>query len=252
MTPDIRLSPDSAKDPYSQLLALDQNRDPNIISEVAVQFGRNRYPGILPNEPTRFKILEEPKFYFNANWVLKGHAIACQGPLPKEIDHFWKMVSHSEVQAIVMLTNLVEGQRTKCSEYWKKMKFVEEKLFENGTEVIVKRTIVSNDAKTFTQYHLQNWPDNGIVSAETLAELVRLVAQEKGKLLVHCSAGIGRTGTFLAAYEAYRQGQTEIFPIAAELRNPLLGRVGLIQSRDQYLLASKTAQKLLLNQNNSL
>jgi len=226
-----------------QYAKLQQNLDPALFVEAQKHRNRNRYCDVLPNEPTRFKIEGEPSFYFNANWVLNGHAIACQGPMIHEIEEFWKKVDHADIQTIVMLTNPIEGYRDKCSEYWKEKSSAEEKVFENGNECIVKRKIDLN-GKTIVQYHLQNWPDHGTVSPNTLAELVKLAKNEKGKILAHCSAGIGRTGTFFAAYEAHRQKTASIFPIAADLRNPQKGRVGMIQTREQYHLAYQTAQIL--------
>lgn len=237
----------SAENQYLQLTQLHRNLDPNLFIKASKQIGRNRYGDVLPNEPTRFKIANDPDFYFNANWVLNEHAIACQGPLLNEIDEFWKMVWHSDVRTIVMLTNPTEGSKDKCSKYWESKEFSEEKIFQNGNEAIVKRTIQISkmfQTKTIVQYHLQNWPDHGTVTPGTLSALVSLVAQEEGKILAHCSAGIGRTGTFLAAYEAFRRGAKEIFSIASDLRDPLKGRVGMIQSIEQYLLALQTAQEL--------
>lgn len=235
----------SLDEQYAKLVQLQQNLDPNLFWEAQKHESRNRYRDVLPNDPTRFKIEGEPSFYFNANWVLNGHAIACQGPMGHEIEEFWKMVDHGNIQTIVMLTNPIEGLRDKCSEYWKTRPFTEEKVFENESELIVRRKIDLN-GKTITQYHLQNWPDHGTVSSKTLAELVKLTKNEEGKILAHCSAGIGRTGTFFAAFEAYRQGTSTIFPIAADLRDPQKGRVGMIQTLQQYHLAHQTARQLML------
>ncbi|MBS0629004.1 MAG: tyrosine-protein phosphatase [Verrucomicrobia bacterium] len=233
---------------FERLTQLHQNLDPTLFAEPQKHRDRNRYSDILPNEPTRFKIADDPSFYFNANWVLKNRAIACQGPLGNEKEEFWKMVAHGEVETIVMLTNPMEGYREKCTEYWKSRRYTERKIFENGTEAIVERKIQVN-SKTIVQYHLQNWPDHSTVSPETLAELVKLVSDREGNLLVHCSAGIGRTGTFLAALEAHRQKTDKIFSIAADLRDPYKGRVGMIQTPEQYHLALKTAELLTQHSN---
>lgn len=227
-----------------QYAKLQKKVDPNLFLEAQKHKSRNRYGDVLPNEPTRFKIEGEPSFYFNANWVLDGHALASQGPMGHEIEEFWKMVDHGNIQTIVMLTNPIEGLRDKCSEYWKGRPFTEEKVFENGNELIVKRKIDLN-GKTIVQYHLQNWPDHGTVSSKTLAELVKLTKNEEGKILAHCSAGIGRTGTFFAVYEAYRQKTGSIYPIVANLRDPQKGRVGMIQTKQQYHLAHQTARQLM-------
>ncbi len=197
---------------------------------------------------------DDPKFYFNANWVLGGKAIASQGPLKTEIEEFWEMLWHSDIKTIVMLANPIENGRDKCAEYWKasskSQTISEETVFTEGAVQIVKRTIQvskGRQTKSVVQYHLQNWPDFGVVSPAVLAQLVKVVSQEsEGKpILAHCSAGVGRTGTFLAAYEAFHQKVDQIFTIASSLRNPNTGRVGMIQTAEQYGLAKKTAKLLL-------
>ena len=223
--------------------------------------GRNRFSNILPNEPTRFKLDHDPNFYFNANWVLNKTAIACQGPLENEIDEFWQMAWHADVESIVMLANPIEVGRNKCSEYWKAGFFSsvsknigvscksEKIIFEKENVKIVERAIElkkGNERRTITQYHLQNWPDFGVVKPEVLAQLIKTISSKKGNkpLIVHCSAGVGRTGTFLAAFQAFKEKTNSIFPIVSNLRNPHKGRVGLIQTAEQYALARDTATLL--------
>lgn len=235
-----------AKDEYRTIVAA-ENVNPKIFEEALKRPDRNRYLNILPNKKTQVKIEEDPDFYFNANWILEKRAIACQGPLEKEIDEFWKMVWHADVRTIVMLTNTVEDGKRKCSDYWKIYKDrVKETVFENGEEKIVKRTITitrEGETRTVVQYHLQNWPDFNTVAPETLEKLIELVAQEKGIVLGHCSAGVGRTGTFFAAYEAFTKQTDQLQKIAKELRHSETGRVGMIQTVLQYRLALQVAKK---------
>jgi len=245
----LRASPatETSKVEHSKLVKLDENLDPSLFAEAVSQAGRNRWPNILPNEPTRFKSAKDPTFYFNANWILEGQAIACQGPLPKEINDFWRMVWEADVQTIVMLANRVEKGANKCSKYWKGFKCTKKTIISYGNEKIVKRKITvtrGNETRIIVQYHLKNWPDFGAVKPETLGELVTLVAKRKGKILGHCSAGVGRTGTFFAAYEAFRRKTRAIYPIVLALRNPMTGRVGMVQTPEQYRLVLKTAELL--------
>ena len=233
---------------YSKILKQGENLDPQLFLKARENMARNRYANVLPNEPTRFTIEKEENFYFNANWVLGGRAIACQGPMSEEIDEFWKMVWHADVRTVVMLTNRLEQGKNKCSHYWKLLPCKEEKIFEKGNELIVKREIEVTrglETRTVVQYHLQNWPDFGVVAPETLAKLVELVSQRDGKFLAHCSAGLGRSGAFLAVSEAYRQKTSDIVEIVSDLRNPNTGRVGMIQTLPQYHLALKTAKLLV-------
>lgn len=243
----------SLKEAYDELVQESQNQDPNFTPETRNQIGRNRYSDVLPNEATRFTI-PGTQFYFNANWVFDQTAIACQGPLQKEIDQFWEMVWHADVLTIVMVANPIEAGKRKCSMYWKDKPCSEEVIFQNEEHSIVKRTIEltkGEEKRTIIQYQLVNWSDKGVISPELLAELVKLVSKEQGKILVHCSAGIGRTGTFFAAYGALMQGTDQIFDIVRNLRHPLKGRVGMVQTLEQYELAQQTAQ-LLLNKSISI
>jgi protein tyrosine phosphatase len=245
----LRASPatEISKVEHSNLLKLDENLDPNLFIEALKHERRNRFPNILPNGPTRFKIEADPTFYFNANWVLEGRAIACQGPLPWEIDEFWRMAWEANVNTVVMLANPIEKGAHKCCKYWKKFKHTKKTIVSYGKERIVKRKIEvirGNETRIFVQYHLKNWPDFKTVLPQTLGELVTLVAKRGGRILAHCSAGVGRTGTFLAAFEAFRKRTTAIYPIVLALRNPMTGRVGSVQTPDQYRLVLKTAELL--------
>ena len=227
---------------FNILEAHDEPEDPSHYRVARENAYRNRYSNVLPNEPTRVQFGEEG--YFNANWVLGKKAIACQGPISTEIKEFWEMVDETGVETIVSLANIIESGRPKCSDFWSAYQTREETLFVNGNEKIVRRECQSPKGKTIVQYHLQNWPDHGVVDPETLAELVRIVSKREGKMLVHCSAGIGRTGTFLSTYEAFQTKSWNIFRIAKALRSPWTGRVGMIQASKQYILAHNTLQEL--------
>ncbi|MDN3507092.1 MAG: protein-tyrosine phosphatase family protein [Simkaniaceae bacterium] len=252
------IGPGTPAEEYRKLCRLDAWH-PSLFTEAQKHPHRNRFSDVLPNESTRFKLASDPNFYFNANWVLDKQAIACQGPLETEINQFWQMVWHADVKTIAMLANPVELGRNKCSEYWKSsfssrlfaalsvQCISETTVFEKDKVKIVERTIRLTKAgktKEVTQYHLQNWPDFGVVEPEALAKLVTLIDSKQAPFLAHCNAGIGRTGTFLAAYQAYKQKTSQIYNIAAALRNPQKGRMGMIQTAEQYALARETAQLL--------
>lgn len=208
---------------------------------------RNRYFDILPNEPTRFKF-KDKETYFNANIVLNGSAIAAQGPEERELKEFWTMIKEFDATAIVALANPIERGEEKCANYWGITR--ENKVYTNGNENIVKR-VIRFQGENVVQYHLQNWPDHGVVKVETLAKLIELFYEEnKGPFIVHCSAGIGRTGTFCAVYEAYRQIQEgkknpNIKEIVTNLRHPEKGRTGMVQTEKQYNLIYQTVDYLL-------
>lgn len=236
---------------YQKLVQLHETLDPKLFLVAQENMNRNRFSNILPNEPTRFKLNHDPSFYFNANWVMGGKALASQGPLPGEINEFCKMVWNGNIDTIVMLANPVEQGRPKCSEYWKTGTISEAIVYkEDGVQICERKFCIKRgeEKRIITQYHLQNWPDFGVVSPSILAKLVQLVSKKEGggPLLAHCSAGVGRTGTFLAAYQAYQEKNGNLFRIAADLRDPEKGRVGMIQTPEQYALA-KDAIALLIH-----
>lgn len=174
------------------------------------------------------------------------------------------MVWHASAPAIVMLINLEErdqqGER-KCSCYWP----TEEPLqFENGaftvssvlTEanaLVVKRTFLlerNGAQKTIVQYHVNHWPDQQVIDKKDLAALVLEVDRIRtpsSPILAHCSAGLGRTGTFLAALEAFDRlkrrtaSPTLVFDIVAAMRRD---RHYMVQTPQQYVLIHDTLELL--------
>ena len=94
--------------------------EPSSTAQLAQNRGKNRYMNVLPNESTRVR-LNQPNDFINANRVnyQNGRSyIATQAPLPGTKEDFWLMVWQERVSLIVMLTNLVEGGKTKSDHYW--------------------------------------------------------------------------------------------------------------------------------------
>lgn len=212
--------------------------------KVALRFKHlNRYSNVLPNEPTRVKF-HRKSIYVNANWMLDGTAIASQGPKDDDLQNFFYMLRKRSVEIVVSLTNPIEEKKSKCFDYWSGYKG--KVLYENGEERIVKREIPIPVSNPITHFHLENWPDSKVVKPETLAFLVQKVHEaSKGKIcLAHCSAGLGRTGTFLATLDAVRKESRDVFEIAKAIRHPETGRVNSIQNAKQYGLIYETLDLL--------
>ncbi|KAG7244495.1 hypothetical protein INR49_030147 [Caranx melampygus] len=212
---------------------------------------KNRYKTILPNTHSRviLKSLDEDDFlmtYINANY-LKGYGgvehayIATQGPTVNTVGDFWRMVWQEKSPIIVMITNL-EEKNEKCAEYWP-----EDTVTHEGIEITVVTVTQEDDYSlrvfTLKQYWYTSWPDQKTPDkAPPLLELVQEVerAREKappstGPIIVHCSAGIGRTGCFIATSILCKQLRTEgvvdILRTTCQLR---LDRGGMIQTCEQY------------------
>lgn len=102
------------------------------------------------------------------------------------------------------LANPIENGRIKGTDYWSNCVRQTKQIFSSGPVYIVERILRLPNGHEVTQYYLENWPDHGVVGPEVLAKLVQSVGAAEGPILVHCSAGIGRTGTFLATWEAFQ------------------------------------------------
>lgn len=232
---------------------------------------RNRYSDILPNEATRFMILDEPSFYFNANWVLGGKAIACQGPKKDEIEHFWTMAWESDASSIFMVTDLIQPSGEKCSRYWPEegsiqfdktnmtvAKQPEKTLFRDGNIELVETPLLltkGGKQKVISHYQLRNWPDHGVISVQQLTRLVDILdnkALGDERFIVHCSAGIGRTGVLLAVYKGLqrikegRNDYNQLEDILSELRKE---RSHMVQTFEQERLVHQTILHLASRSN---
>ncbi|XP_033940150.1 tyrosine-protein phosphatase non-receptor type 5 [Pseudochaenichthys georgianus] len=223
---------------------------------------KNRYKTILPNTHSRviLKSQDEDDFlstYINANY-LKGYGdeddecsyIATQGPTVNTVGDFWRMVWQERCPIIVMITNL-EEKNEKCAEYWP-----EDTVTHEGIEITVVTVTQEDDysLRVFTlkcegeerslqQYWYTSWPDQKTPDkAPPLLELVQEVERAReeappssGPIIVHCSAGIGRTGCFIATSILCKQlrteGSVDILRTTCQLR---LDRGGMIQTGEQY------------------
>jgi protein tyrosine phosphatase len=177
----------------------------------------NRYVDILPFDHSLVE-LHNPPGYINASHLSSignfNQYIATQGPLPGTLFQFWQLVWEYEITVILMLTAETENGRIKCHRYWPKNKSVEFHEF-NGVKIsvkcvneefvlgnsTVKRTLIARkdkDERIIIQIQFMEWPDHKAVCAKVILDLISFVEEHSsGKpLLVHCSAGVGRTGTF--------------------------------------------------------
>ncbi|XP_052550018.1 tyrosine-protein phosphatase non-receptor type 5 isoform X1 [Tympanuchus pallidicinctus] len=221
---------------------------------------KNRYKTILPNPHSRVCLTsadqDDPlSSYINANYI-RGYGgeekvyIATQGPIVNTVSDFWRMVWQERSPIIVMITN-IEEMNEKCTEYWP-----EEQITYEGIEIIVNQVIQADDyrlrlitlkkgeeVRNLKHYWYTSWPDQKTPDqAPPLLQLVLEVeeamqnAEEKNApVIVHCSAGIGRTGCFIATSVCCKQlkseGIVDILRTTCQLR---LDRGGMIQTCEQY------------------
>ncbi|NXK07659.1 PTN3 phosphatase, partial [Herpetotheres cachinnans] len=189
-------------------------------AKVPQNMDKNRYKDVLPYDATRI-ILQGDEDYINANYVnmeipsvgIVNRYIATQGPLPHTCAHFWQVVWDHKLSLIIMLTTLTERGRTKCHQYWPDPPDVMEYgsfrvrcHSEDCTIAYVVREMVITNVETEQQHtvtHLQYvaWPDHGVPDDSMdfleFVTCMRPKRVENEPVLVHCSAGIGRTGVLV-------------------------------------------------------
>nr|XP_047912739.1 receptor-type tyrosine-protein phosphatase mu-like [Anser cygnoides] len=220
--------------------------------------GKNRYKCIIPYDHCRVVLqpsADTGNDYINASYVDSYRSprffIAAQGPLPGTVVDFWQMVWQEKTSVIVMLTGLVEQNKTKCEQYWPEQEQVygDFTVTLNNTRTttgLVTRIFCLQKAgcplpRVVEQFHYQQWPDHGV--PRNPAQLLYLVEKVNnreseapaGPVLVHCSAGIGRTGTFIAMdfllKMAKAEGKVDVFHCVQKLREQ---RVSMVQTKEQY------------------
>ncbi|XP_051627597.1 receptor-type tyrosine-protein phosphatase V-like isoform X2 [Manacus candei] len=232
-------------------------------AELPANISKNRYAHVLPYDHSRVKLSqlgEDPHSdYINANFMpgytSQQEFIATQGPLKKTIEDFWRLVWEQNVCNIIMLTVCMENGRVLCDHYWPS----ESTPVSYGQVQVHLLTQSSSEEWTMREFklwheglraercvshlHYTAWPDHGIpestTSIMTFRELVREHIQstrDAGPTLVHCSAGVGRTGTFIALDRLLQQMKQEkmvdIFGVVYTLR---MNRYQMIQTLSQYI-----------------
>ena len=200
--------------------------------------------------------------YINANFIDGYHKsrafIGTQGPLPGTFDCFWRMIWEQRVAIIVMITNLVERGRRKCDMYWPKagteiygviqVRLVHEEVTAMYTvrtfgirHLKLKKKKQMAIEKMVYQYHYTNWPDHGTPEhALPVLNFVKKSAAanppEAGPIVVHCSAGVGRTGTYIVLDAMLRQIQHKgVLNVFGFLRHIRQQRNFLVQTEEQYI-----------------
>lgn len=240
---------------------------------------KNRYNNVIPIENTRVKI--NTNQYINANYVeYKDHKyIATQAPMNNTINDFWTMIWENNTEIIVMLCNLYEGSKQKCSKYWPSDENEKEygkiivkltQLIECDNNVIirvfdVKEKVENNivnsllsdylSTRTVYQIHYRTWPDFGV--PENKNDFLNLINVYKdyqskktlnGYDVIHCSAGIGRTGCFICMDIAIdNEEETNTLNIVKHIRNY---RKGFIQHQNQYTFVYELIKDLNESRNN--
>jgi len=226
-----------------------------------------------PSDPARFEYL------------------ATQGPVEETTNDFWAMVCEQEVTAVVMLCDLVEDMIPKCARYFP---FARGERFETcdfvvtavhvdeafcpGLEHRVLEVELKGQGgaisggggsggaagkkkkKSVDHFRYSDWPDHGVPDTHgAMVEMSRVIRtyHPRSKVVVHCSAGIGRTGTFclidiilrrVAALQPSSGGEASAWVDPLEvLRELRASRLGMVQTIEQFVFALQTIRKALAN-----
>uniref|UniRef100_A0A8C6NAY9 protein-tyrosine-phosphatase n=1 Tax=Melopsittacus undulatus TaxID=13146 RepID=A0A8C6NAY9_MELUD len=207
--------------------------------------GKNRYNNILPY------------IFF---------CLSTQGPLPGTKDEFWKMAWEQNVHNIVMVTQCVEKGRVKCDHYWpldQDSLYYGDLIVEMLSESVLPEWTIRefkicseeqlDSTRLIRHFHYTVWPDHGVPeTTQSLIQFVRTVRDyinrtpDTGPTIVHCSAGVGRTGTFIALDRILQQlDSKDTVDIYAAVHDLRLHRVHMVQTECQYVYLHQCVRDVL-------
>ncbi|XP_057708831.1 receptor-type tyrosine-protein phosphatase-like N isoform X2 [Corythoichthys intestinalis] len=226
---------------------------------------KNRQAESLPYDHSRVKLKRElnhrKQDYINASFIFDHDPrqpayIATQGPLPQTVADFWQMVWENGCTVIVMMSALAEDGQKQSERYWPdegsslyhiyEVNLVSEHIWCKDFLVrsFYLKNVQTQETRTLTQFHLLSWPADGIpTSTRPLLDFRRKVNKcYRGRscpIIVHCSDGTGRTGTYILidmVLNRMAKGVKEI-DIAATLEHIRDQRPGLVSTKDQFEFA---------------
>lgn len=234
---------------------------------------KNRYRDISPYDQTRVILKEQNTSggdYINANYVnmeipgsgIVNRYIAAQGPLPKTCTDFWQMVWEQHSSLVVMLTTKVEKGRVKCHQYWPEMyETMDYGLLqitcvkEEETPSFAFREFNLTHVETSEERHISHmqyiaWPDHNVPDdpADFLEFVLKVRQRRMGMVeptIVHCSAGIGRTGVLITMETAMCliEANQPVYPLSI-VRQMRDQRAMLIQTATQYKFVCEAILKV--------
>uniref|UniRef100_A0A3B3SMK6 Receptor-type tyrosine-protein phosphatase kappa n=1 Tax=Paramormyrops kingsleyae TaxID=1676925 RepID=A0A3B3SMK6_9TELE len=209
---------------------------------------KNRYGNIIACKYPVWSVISSNKVANSCTSMGTRNGVS---PVHETVYDFWRMIWQEQSACIVMVTNLVEVGRVKCYKYWPddaevygdfKVTFVEvEPLAEYVVRTFTLERRGFNELREVKQFHFTGWPDHGVpYHATGLLSFIRRVKMSNppsaGPIVVHCSAGAGRTGCYIVIDimldMAEREGVVDIYNCVKALRSR---RINMVQTEEQYI-----------------
>ncbi|CAF0950892.1 unnamed protein product [Rotaria sordida] len=238
---------------------------------------KNRFNHIEPYDHSRVVLKPLPNDpssdYINASYIDGYRAsklyIAAQAPTDTTLYDFIRMIWQLRIQSIIMVTRLFEDGKHKCIQYWPdegekrvndfKIRIDNEEKYADYTirKLIIYNQSEPSDVLLVKQYHFLSWPDHGSLALSTplldFRQRFRADYKPPNPILVHCSAGVGRSGTFIALdallERAKYQDTIDILEFTHRMRE---NRVYMIQTVDQYVFLYRTLIEGILTMDASI
>ncbi|XP_034238851.1 receptor-type tyrosine-protein phosphatase alpha-like [Thrips palmi] len=237
---------------------------PSRVGNLPTNACKNRYANIIPFDKNRVLLLsyapnDNVSNYINASHIVGFSGwpeyIAAQGPKDNTVKDFWVMAYEQNVRTVVMLTNLVENGKVKCHQYYPELgdRFTWGDLsvaccVQNDLLFYTLRTIVmtkGSEERLVNHLHFREWPDFGCPASpkhvlQFCITLRRQAVLFPGMIVVHCSAGVGRTGTLIALDILLQclkaKKKIDVFGVVLKLREQ---RPCMVQCQEQYCFLMK-------------
>ncbi|XP_052777423.1 receptor-type tyrosine-protein phosphatase kappa-like [Mya arenaria] len=232
---------------------------------------KNRFAQMFPYDHSRVVLEDEPgepdTDYINANYIdsvdYPNCYIATQGPNKITLKDFWQMVWQNKSGKIIMLTNLVEEGKNKCERYWpaersplvfgyQQVHLVSSQEYPFYTLRVLTLTsrLHPDEPRTIKQFHFTAWPDHGVPDTFEIVSFYKCVLRVPislpGPMVVHCSAGVGRTGTFVALDALYHYAKRcDTIDVPTFVLKMRQQRMNMIQTLEQYRLLHHALQEAL-------
>uniref|UniRef100_A0AAZ3QRZ5 Receptor-type tyrosine-protein phosphatase epsilon n=1 Tax=Oncorhynchus tshawytscha TaxID=74940 RepID=A0AAZ3QRZ5_ONCTS len=210
---------------------------------------KNRYPNILPCEGLH--LILSTSISLTSDIPTSFHV---RGPKQDTVADFWRMIWEQKTATIVMLTNLKERKEDKCYQYWPDQgcwTYGNVRVAVEDFTVLVDYTIRkfciqyqasdgTKPSRLVTQLHFTSWPDFGVPFSpigmlKFLKKVKTVNSSFAGPIVVHCSAGVGRTGTFIVIDGVidmmHREQKIDVFGFVSKIRDQ---RSQLVQTDIQY------------------